>query len=96
VLDDPFHPEFEETFAQNRPAIESALASSPEARARSEAQAELRTLYAELDRLGVEEARVLRLLRAYETLHKAAALMKKGGPAARYYATLLACERSRP
>jgi hypothetical protein len=96
VLDDPFHPEFEETFAQNRPAIESALASSPEARARSEAQAELRTLYEQIDRLGVEEARVLRLLRAYETLHKAAALMKKGGPAARYYATLLACERSRP
>jgi hypothetical protein len=96
VLDDPFHPEFEEIFAQNRPAIESALATSPEARARSDAQAELRALYERLDHLGVEEARVLRLLRAYETLHKAAALMKKGGPAAKYYSTLLDCERSRP
>ena len=50
----------------------------------------------ELGRVGLEEARVLRLSRAYETLHKAAALMKKGGPAAQYYATLLACERGAP
>lgn len=96
VLDDPFHPEFEETFAQNRSAIESALWSSPEARARADAQASLRALYERLDRLAVDEARVLRLLRAYETLHKAAALMKRGGPAARYYSTLLDCERARP
>jgi hypothetical protein len=96
VLDDPFHPEFEATFTQNRAAIQGALESSSEARARFEAQAGLHPLYERLDRVGVEEARVLRLLRAYETLHKAAALMKKGGPAAKYYSTLLECERAAP
>jgi hypothetical protein len=49
-----------------------------------------------LDTLAVDEARVLRVLRAYETLHKASALLARGGPAARYYEQLLACERGLP
>jgi hypothetical protein len=35
-------------------------------------------------------------MRAYETLHEASALLKKGGPAADYYNALLACERAPP
>jgi hypothetical protein len=96
VLDDPFHPDFESTFEQARAALEALLKTSPAARARAEADAALRPLYARLDGLAIQEARVLRLLRAYETLHKAAALHARGGPAARYYEQLLACERAAP
>jgi hypothetical protein len=96
VLDDPFHPDFAITFERNREAIMHALSETKEARARAMVMARVQALDDELGRVGLEEARVLRLSRAYETLHKAAALMKKGGPAAQYYATLLACERGAP
>lgn len=96
VLDDPFHPDFDATFDNNRRAIESALTTSPEARARAEQNARTATLYDQLHALQLEEARVLRVRRAYETQHRAAALIKGGGPAAKYYASLLACERSAP
>ena len=96
VLDDPFHPDFEATFQQNRAPLDELLRSSAPARARQDADARAQSLYTRLDTLAVEEARVLRVLRAYETLHKAAALRARGGPAARYYEQLLACERSAP
>ncbi|HTV24647.1 MAG TPA: hypothetical protein VMG12_38410 [Polyangiaceae bacterium] len=96
VLDDPYHPEFEATFHEHRAAIEQLLTSSPEARSRAQTDHHLHALYDQLDTISVQEARVLRVTRAYETLHKAAALMKRGGPAAKYYATLLACERAVP
>jgi len=96
VLDDPFHPDFEATFDNNRRAIEAALTASPEARARAEQNVRTLALYEQLRVLQLEEARVLRVRRAYETLHRAAALMKRGGAAARYYASLLACERAVP
>jgi len=96
VLDDPFHPDFEATFEQNRVPLEVMLRSSPAAKTRAEADARLGALGARLDTLAVEEARALRLLRAYETLHKAAALHARGGPAERYYEQLLACERGAP
>jgi hypothetical protein len=96
MLDDPFHPLFETTFRDNRAAIEIALTASPEAQQRSAANERAQALYERLDRLGVQEARVFRLLRAYETLHKASALTKRGGPAAQYYRTLLDCERAAP
>jgi hypothetical protein len=96
VLDDPFHPDFESTFDNNRRAIEAALTTSPEARARSEQTARIGALYEQQRVLQLEEARVLRVRRAYETLHRAAALMKRGGASAKYYASLLACERAAP
>jgi hypothetical protein len=96
VLDDPFHPDFEATFANNRRAIESVLSASAEARARAEQVARTTALYDQLRALQLEEARVLRVRRAYETLHRAAALLKHGGSAAKYYASLLACERAAP
>jgi hypothetical protein len=96
VLDDPFHPQFEAMFRDNRASIESALTASPEARRRSEASFHARALYEQLDRLSVDEARAFRLTRAYETLHKASALLRKGGPPAQYYERLLACERAPP
>jgi hypothetical protein len=96
VLDDPFHPDFEAALAQNRGAIEAALATTPEARVRAEASLRAQESYDRWGQLGVEEARVLRVLRAYETLHQAAALMKRGGAEARQYQRLLACERAAP
>lgn len=96
VLDDAFHPDFIATFSSNRAAIQRELEASPPARARADAIARTREMYERLERLAIEEARVLRVRRAYETLHKAAALAKRGGPNARYYASLLACERSVP
>jgi hypothetical protein len=96
VLDDPFHPDFDATFDNNRRAIESALTTSSEARARAEQNARTAALYDQLRVLQLEEARVLRVRRAYETQHRAAALLERGGSAAKYYARLLACERSAP
>jgi len=96
VLDDPFHPDFEATFRDNRAVIEQLLTGSPEARERERADQRAHALYDELDAVSVQEARVLRLSRAYETLHKASALEKRGGPAAKAYAALVACERAVP
>lgn len=96
VLDDPFHPEFDDTFREHRLAIERLLTASPEARERTRAEQRARVLYDQLDAVAVQEARVLRLLRSHETLHKAAALLKRGGPAADHYRALLACERAAP
>jgi hypothetical protein len=95
-LDDPFHPDFEATFRENRGALEELLLRSPEAHARAEASQRVQALYEQLGQIGVQEARTFRLRRAYETLHKASALVHRGGPAAKYYASLLACERAAP
>ena len=96
LIDDPFHPDFAASFERNRGAISAALTGSTEARARAEVGQRVQALNDEFDRVGLEEARVLRLLRAYETLHRASALMKKGGPLAKYYSSLVACERAVP
>ena len=96
VLDDAFHPDFETTFRNNRAAIEEVLSRSPEAAARTKARDAADETDEALSTLEVEEARVLRLRRAYETLHLASALLRAPSPAARYYATLLACERASP
>ena len=94
VLDDPLHPDFDVTLRENRGAIEQLLSSSPEARARDVINLRLRVLNELLNRAWVTEARVFRVVRAYETMQRAAALMKSGGAAARHYQALLACERA--
>jgi hypothetical protein len=96
VLDDPYHPDFDAALKENRGAIEQLLSSSPEAQAQAATSEQLRVLYEQLNLTSVTEARVYRVVRAYDTLHRAAALMKSGGAAARYYQTLLACERAAP
>jgi hypothetical protein len=94
VLADPLHPDFDVTLRDNREAVEQLLTSSPEAQARRVSQQRVRALYEEIERASVAEARVYRVVRAYETLHRAAALMKSGGAPARCYRALLACERA--
>jgi hypothetical protein len=61
-------------------------------RARADADA----LALRVNVLEVEEAEVLRLVRAYETLGLAATLAARGGQQFARYRALLACERSLP
>jgi hypothetical protein len=95
VLDDPFHAEFEQTFAANRDAIDALLHSEITER-RAHALGRMNELFAELDRVSVQEALHQRVQRSYETLHLAAALRRRAGPDAAYYEQLLACERGAP
>jgi hypothetical protein len=60
------------------------------------AERALEAVDTELQQLDVEEAQLIRLLRAHETLGLAAALQKRGGPGFADYQTLLACERHVP
>jgi len=46
--------------------------------------------------LELNEARVRRLVRAYETLERALSLYKRGGADLDHYEDLLACERDTP
>jgi hypothetical protein len=96
VLNDPFHDEFSDTLERNEAAIAKVLDDAPE----SQESARLRTssdaLAARTSELDADEAVVLRLLRAYETLGLAAALYAHGGSALKNYQRLLACERSAP
>ena len=79
-----------------RLGLDPAAPDLREARARVEANQSVLATIERWGRVGVEEARVMRVSRAYETLHQAAALMQRGGPEAQYYASLLACERGAP
>jgi hypothetical protein len=96
VLNDAFHPDFAEMFRRNRNSIREVLERSGEARARDDARQKADGIDAQIADIEVDEARVLRLRRAYETLHKASALLRRGGPAADRYRALLQCERSAP
>lgn len=93
-IDDAFHPEFEATLQANEAAISDILLRSENAATRERMRRENEDLYEAFDREVTLEARVLRVLRAYETLRKAAALRKRGGPALRHYEELLDCERA--
>jgi len=96
VLDDPYHGEFAGLLAREHDAIDAALRASAEARvygAADDALAELESARGELE---VQEAVVLRLVRAHETLRLAGALQARGGQRWAAYQRLLACERFTP
>jgi hypothetical protein len=96
VLNDAFHPDFAETFRRNRARIADILERSEESKARLAAREKADGIDAQMADLEVDEARVLRLRRAYETMHRASALLRHAGPAAERYRALLACERTPP
>jgi hypothetical protein len=96
ALSDAFHPDFADMFRKNRDAIRKVLEHSDESRALEVAREKANGVDAQIADLEVDEARVLRLKRAYETLHKASALFRHGGPAAERFRALLECERSAP
>ncbi|HMI93842.1 MAG TPA: hypothetical protein VK509_20855 [Polyangiales bacterium] len=96
VLDDPYHGEFAGLLAREHAAIDGALRDSAEARAYGAADDALAELENARGELEVEEAVVLRLVRAHETLRLAGALQARGGPRWAAYQRLLACERFSP
>jgi hypothetical protein len=94
VLDDPYHGEFAGTVQKNAKAIAAVLDNSPEALELDEVETQIEALDAQLRELEPQEATVLRLLRAYETLSLAASLKARGGPNYQSYRALLECERA--
>jgi hypothetical protein len=96
VLDDPYHPDFAAMLEGDAAAIQEVLERSPEARAYRDAQRRVDALDARLWELQVQEALVLRLVRAYDTSERAAALRGRGGDEWAAYQQLLACERYVP
>jgi hypothetical protein len=96
VLDDPYHADFTETLEQNRDAVRRMLERSNEAKAYRAASALVDRLDSAYHDLQIEEAAILRLERAYETVEKAAALRRRGGAAYKAYLALLECERTVP
>ena len=94
VLDDPYHGEFAATLQKNAKAITAVLDSSSEALELNEVDAQVEAIDAQLRELEPQEAIVLRLVRAYETLSLAASLKARGGPNYQYYRSLLECERA--
>jgi hypothetical protein len=96
VLDDAYDPSFAGTVARRRADIAEVLEHSDEAAAREEAKAAIDADEERRATLEVDEARVSRLIRAYETLHRASALVRRGGKDLARYQSLLACERGAP
>ncbi|HEY8428171.1 MAG TPA: hypothetical protein VIL20_07345, partial [Sandaracinaceae bacterium] len=96
VLGDPWHPRFASTLESERTAILAFLESSSEAARREELLDERDRLAERHDRLLVESAPVVRLVRALETIDLAAQLMRAGGEAWERYEAFLACERGLP
>ena len=75
-------------------AIEQVLEHSQKAQLYHEAREQVEALTARGGELDPQEAEVLRLLRAYETLGLASALAARGGEDYAHYRSLLACERA--
>jgi hypothetical protein len=96
VLDDPYHADFASVLQKNAPAIKAVLDASAGARDFVRVRAQADTLGSQLRELEPQEALVLRLLRAYETVALAGALKARGGSAFGHYRALLDCERSAP
>ena len=96
VLNDPYHDEFAAALSQNAAAIQKVLSESREAKQYQQARGHADELAGRASELEPDEAVVLRLVRAYETLSLATALTARGGAALQHYQALLACERGVP
>jgi hypothetical protein len=93
VLDDAFHPDFAATLRAHAAAVDDLLTHAPQARAHAAANDALARLDETALTLELEEAHVLRLARAFETLRLARRLLAAGGTGLARYSALLACER---
>lgn len=96
VLGDPYHEEFAATLQQHGDEIAKLLRESRAAHNHREARQVVDELSERSSALEPDEAELLRLLRAYETLGLASALAARPGPEWAHYQALLACERSSP
>jgi hypothetical protein len=96
VLDDAYHPDFSAMLAKDRTQIGQALDTWPEALQLAAEQRRYDELDGTYQRLELQEAKLMRLLRAHETLGLAAALRRRAGPQWAHYRELLTCERYVP
>ncbi len=96
VLDDPWHPDFAATVADQREAILAHLATSGAAGREIELGDRREAVAAAYDDLLIDAAPMERLERALETLDLAARLRAEGGSYWRRYLRFLACENGAP
>jgi len=96
VLQDAFHAEFASTLMHAAADVDAVLNHSAVAESYQRARADADAVAERVNVLEVEEAEVLRLVRAHETLGLAGALAARGGRELARYRALLTCERSVP
>jgi hypothetical protein len=96
VLDDPWHPAYQETLARERAAIQEHLARSSSYSANRRAVLRVSELDAAQWKLRTEAAPWENLVRAVRTLRLAETLAARGGPQWKHYRALLQCERAVP
>ncbi len=92
VLDDPFHPDFDATLADEGEAIDTMLATSPDSEALEVTTQRIDALEARIDALELELALLYRWEEARETIALAERLRAVGGPAWERYLQMRACE----
>ena len=96
LLDHPWETRTSVLLGREGPQILALLTESELASAHRQAERELSEAVAQHDNVRVARARVLRLVRAFETLRLASALYKRGGSAKEQYDKLRRCERWTP
>ncbi len=96
LLEHAWEPRARALVEREGPRILQLLTDSDLARSHAAATRELDEASAQYDAVRVARARVLRLVRAYETLRLAGALKRRGGARYAHYQALRRCERFVP
>jgi hypothetical protein len=96
LLEHAWEPRTRALIEREGPRIEQLLSDSDLASSHALAARELEEAFAQHDAVRVSRARVLRLVRAYETLRLAGALKRSGGTRYAHYEALRSCERFVP
>ncbi|MDB4988689.1 MAG: hypothetical protein JWN04_3867, partial [Myxococcaceae bacterium] len=96
LLDHSWDPRAHALALREGASILSLLTDSELAQGNAGAARELEEALQQQDSVRVARARVLRLVRAFETLRLASALKRRGGPRYEHYAALRECERFVP
>lgn len=94
VLDDPYHPGYAATLAQNEAGIRKILDASLVSINHRQAQAGVTRLHRELDQLDIDIGMLRRLVRAYENVAAAARLRDHDPDGFKRWLAFLACERA--
>lgn len=96
LLEHPWEPRAQALVQREGPRILQMLTDSELSRSHALAARELDDALAQQDGVRVARARVLRLVRAHETLRLASALKRRGGARYTHYEALRQCERFVP
>jgi hypothetical protein len=96
LLDHPFDPRTRSLLSREGPRILQMLSESQLAQNHASALRELDDALAQQDGVRLARARVLRLVRAFETMRLATVLKRRGGARYEHYLALRACERFVP